>query len=102
MVHWNGVSLAQAQPLGAFLARLDALDPSGLSAPDRINHAFLSGHRLMVQVQSSWFPLYDRNPQSWVDNIFLARPSDYRAATIDVALGGTTPSAVVLPVVQGE
>ena len=39
------------------------------------------GHRLMVQVQSSWFPLYDRNPQTFVPNIFFAKPSDYRAAT---------------------
>ena len=39
------------------------------------NHVFLPGHRIMVQVQSSWFPLYDRNPQTYVDNIFFARPS---------------------------
>ncbi len=38
------------------------------------NHVFLSGHRVMVQVQSSWFPLYDRNPQSFVQNIFWAKP----------------------------
>jgi hypothetical protein len=44
------------------------------------NHVFLPGHRLMVQVQSSWFPLYDRNPQTFVPNIFLARPEDYRKA----------------------
>ena len=45
------------------------------------NHVFLPGHRIMVQVQSSWFPLYDRNPQTFVPNIFWAKPSDYRAAT---------------------
>jgi len=44
------------------------------------NHVFLPGHRLMVQVQSSWFPLYDRNPQTFVANIFWARPEDYRKA----------------------
>jgi hypothetical protein len=44
------------------------------------NHAFLKGHRIMVQVQSTWFPLYDRNPQKFVSNIFLARDSDYVAA----------------------
>jgi putative CocE/NonD family hydrolase len=45
------------------------------------NHVFLPGHRIMVQVQSSWFPLYDRNPQTFVPNIFLARPQDYKKAT---------------------
>ena len=59
------------------------------------NHVFLPGHRIMVQVQSTWFPLYDRNPQTYVDNIFLAKPSDYRAATIQVF----GESAVELPVV---
>jgi len=46
-----------------------------------VNHVFLPGHRIMVQVQSSWFPLYDRNPQTFVDNIFFAKPTDYRKAT---------------------
>ena len=45
------------------------------------NHVFLPGHRMMVQVQSSWFPLYDRNPQTFVQNIFWAKPEDYRKAT---------------------
>ena len=45
------------------------------------NHVFLPGHRIMVQVQSSWFPLYDRNPQTFVPNIFDARPADYKKAT---------------------
>jgi hypothetical protein len=45
------------------------------------NHVFLPGHRIMVQVQSSWFPLYDRNPQTFVSNIFWAKPGDYRKAT---------------------
>ena len=45
------------------------------------NHTFLPGHRIMVQVQSSWFPLYDRNPQTFVENIGKARPADYRTAT---------------------
>jgi putative CocE/NonD family hydrolase len=44
------------------------------------NHVFLPGHRIMVQVQSSWFPLYDRNPQTFVPNIFWAKPGDYRKA----------------------
>jgi putative CocE/NonD family hydrolase len=45
------------------------------------NHVFLPGHRIMVQIQSSWFPLYDRNPQTFVPNIFWARAGDYRKAT---------------------
>ncbi len=45
------------------------------------NHVFLPGHRIMVQVQSSWFPLYDRNPQTFVPNIFFAQPGDYVKAT---------------------
>ena len=45
------------------------------------NHVFLPGHRVMVQVQSSWFPLYDRNPQTFVPNIFWAKPGDYRKAS---------------------
>ena len=45
------------------------------------NHVFLPGHRIMVQVQSAWFPLYDRNPQTYVENIFWAKPGDYKKAT---------------------
>src|SRR5881296_378159 len=45
------------------------------------NHVFLPGHRVMVQIQSSWFPLYDRNPQTFVPNIFFAKDSDYVKAT---------------------
>jgi putative CocE/NonD family hydrolase len=45
------------------------------------NHVFLPGHRIMVQIQSSWFPLYDRNPQTFVPNIFHAQPADYQKAT---------------------
>ena len=52
------------------------------------NHVFLPGHRIMVQIQSSWFPLYDRNPQTFVPNIFFAKPSDYRESDADrVPLG---------------
>jgi putative CocE/NonD family hydrolase len=64
------------------------------------NHVFLPGHRLMVQVQSSWFPLYDRNPQTYVENIFFAKPEDYRKATIHIYDGGDKLSFVELPVVK--
>jgi putative CocE/NonD family hydrolase len=66
------------------------------------NHVFLPGHRIMVQIQSSWFPLYDRNPQTYVDNIFLAKPQDYKAATQSVFHGGAEASAILLPVVSGK
>ncbi|HEX8444432.1 MAG TPA: CocE/NonD family hydrolase [Allosphingosinicella sp.] len=66
------------------------------------NHTFQPGHRIMVQVQSSWFPLYDRNPQTFVDNIGKARPGDYRAATHRISLGGTQASYVEVPVVTGR
>ena len=62
------------------------------------SHVFLPGHRIMVQVQSSWFPLYDRNPQTWVDNIFFAKPADYRAATQTIVDGGAEASFLDLPV----
>jgi uncharacterized protein len=64
-----------------------------------VNHEFLPGHKIMVQVQSSLFPLYDRNPQTFVPNIFLARPSDYKKATVTIEHGAGGPSAVLLPVV---
>ena len=54
----------------------------------------------MVQVQSSWFPLYDRNPQTWVPNIFRARETDFRAATHRVYRSATYPSRMELPVVE--
>ncbi len=64
-----------------------------------VNHVFLPGHRIMVQVQSSLFPLYDRNPQTFVPNIFHAKTSDYRKATQSVFRGGTKASSVYLPIV---
>ena len=64
------------------------------------NHVFLPGHRIMVQVQSSWFPVYDRNPQSYVANIFFAKPADYKKATIKIFDGGASASFVELPVVS--
>jgi hypothetical protein len=63
------------------------------------NHVFLSGHRIMVQVQSSWFPLYDRNPQTFVPNIFLAQPGDYRKATQRIHHAPDQSSFIELPLV---
>jgi predicted acyl esterase len=56
----------------------------------------------MVQVQSSWFPVYDRNPQSYVENIFFAKPADYKKATIKIFDGGSNASFVELPVVHSR
>ena len=65
------------------------------------NHVFLPGHRIMVQIQSSWFPLYDRNPQTFVPNIFWAKPEDFRKATQRVYHAPGHASFVELPVVTG-
>jgi len=67
-----------------------------------VNHVFLPGHRVMVQVQSSWFPLYDRNPQTFVPNIFHAKPSDYVKATQRVYHAPGAASFIDLPVVPAE
>ncbi len=64
------------------------------------NHVFLPGHRVMVQVQSSWFPLYDRNPQTFVPNIFFAKPGAYRPAIQRVWHMPGRASFVALPVVK--
>lgn len=64
------------------------------------NYRFLKGHRLRVQVQSSWFPLIDRNPQTFVPNIFQARESDFRAAVMRVFRSPDAASFLQLPVVQ--
>jgi putative CocE/NonD family hydrolase len=63
-----------------------------------VNHVFLPGHRIMVQVQSTLFPLYDRNPQTFVPNIFDARPSDYQKATQRVWHDPGEASFISLPV----
>ncbi len=64
------------------------------------NHVFLRGHRIMVQVQSSWFPLYDRNPQTFVPSIFWAKPSDYKKATQRIYHSPEHASFIDLPVVK--
>jgi len=71
----------------------------GWSLPN-VNHVFLPGHRIMVQIQSSLYPLYDRNPQTWVPSIFDAPPSAYNKATQSVRWGGNEASAVWLPVAK--
>lgn len=64
------------------------------------NHVFLPGHRMMVQIQSSWFPLYDRNPQTFVPNIFWAKPADYRKATQRIYHATGQATFIELPLVS--
>ena len=89
-------SLAVAKPItaGAPLTYKFALPTA--------NHVFLPGHRLMVQVQSSWFPLYDRNPQTFVPNIFFAMPGDFQKATDRVYHAPAQASFIELPVVPAD
>ncbi len=105
----GGYQLAVSQDIFRGRYRKDASKPSAIPAGvaqqyrfrlPTVNHVFLPGHRIMVQVQSTQFPLYDRNPQTYVPNIFFAKPGDYRKATVTVLTGGAQASAVLLPVVE--
>jgi len=62
------------------------------------DHTFKKGHRIMVQIQSTWFPVIDRNPQTWVPNIFLAQEADFKPATQKVFRSGQHASYIALPV----
>lgn len=66
--------------------------------PD-VAHTFKKGHRLMIQIQSSWFPLADRNPQKFV-NIYEAKPEDFQKATIRIYHDGNNPSSIYLPIMR--
>jgi putative CocE/NonD family hydrolase len=69
--------------------------PTAVRVPlQDVLHTFKKGHRVMVQLQSTWFPLVDRNPQSWVDNIFLARDQDFTAATHTVHRSAARPTHI--------
>ena len=98
-----GIEIFRGRYLHSF-AQPQALVPGEVNqfrfALPNVNHVFLPGHRIGVQVQSSLFPLYDRNPQRFVPNIFLAQPDDYQPATMTVEYGGQQASAVWLPVVH--
>jgi uncharacterized protein len=63
-----------------------------------IDHVFKAGHTLMVEVQSTWFPLYDRNPQIFVPNIMKAKPSDFHSETITILSGPGHDSSLLLPI----
>jgi putative CocE/NonD family hydrolase len=84
------------------LSRAEPIEPDvplryEFALPDA-HHVFQPGHRIMVQVQSSWFPLYDRNPQTFVPNIFFAKPADYVRATQKIVVAGPDASYIELPV----
>jgi hypothetical protein len=66
----------------------------------QINHMFRKGHRIMIQVQSSWFPLIDRNPQTFISNIYAAKDSDFIKATHTIYFSEKYPTRIDLPVVQ--
>jgi len=86
--------LARAQPItpNVPLAYDFALPPA--------NHVFLPGHRIMVQIQSSWFPLYDRNPQTFAPSITDAKPGDFVKATQTISVGGAEGTYIALPLVK--
>ena len=67
-----------------------------------VDHTFLKGHRMMVEVQSSWFPLYDRNPQTYVPNIMTAPSSSYQPETVTIYGSSKYPSHLDLPVADGS
>jgi putative CocE/NonD family hydrolase len=104
----GGYELAIAMDVMRGRYRSDPANPSPVPANEPVTYEFAlptvdyvvkPGHRLMVQVQSSWFPLYDRNPQTFVPNIFFAQASDYRAATQRV-FTGTDGTWIGLPIVK--
>ena len=65
-----------------------------------IAHWILPGHKMMVQIQSSWFPLVNMNPQTYMDNIYSAAPEDYAEADITIYHQKNASSALILPVVE--
>ncbi len=64
------------------------------------DHVFLKGHRVMAQVQSTWFPVIDRNPQKYVKNIYQANNADFQSATQRIFRSGKQASYIALPVVE--
>jgi putative CocE/NonD family hydrolase len=104
----GGYQLAVTMDIFRGRYRESLSDPKPLTANEPLlfkfalptaNHVFLPGHRIMVQVQSSWFPLYDRNPQTFVPNIFWAKPGDYKKATQRIYHEPGRASFVELPLV---
>jgi uncharacterized protein len=104
----NGYELPIAMEVrrGRYLLSYEHPHPLKANAPVEWNiplrdhdHVFLKGHRLMVQIQSTWFPLIDRNPQKFVPSIYQAKASDFTKATQRVYCSTAMPSHIVLPVI---
>jgi len=104
----NGYELPIAMEIrrGRYNKSYEHPQPLAANAPVEWNiplrdhdHVFLKGHRLMVQVQSTWFPLFDRNPQRFVPSIYQATEADFVKATQRVYSSPSLPSHLVLPVV---
>ncbi len=94
---------------GRYLRSYDKPTPLTPDSTTRFNYSlrtqsyrFKRGHRIMVQVQSTWFPIIDRNPQTFVPSIFAATEGDFRPATVRVLRSPEAPSGVVLPVVTAS
>jgi putative CocE/NonD family hydrolase len=106
----NGLQLPIAMEVrrGRYLKSFEKPEPLKSNAPtlwdiplrDR-DHVFRKGHRIMVQIQSTWFPLIDRNPQKFVASIYTARSEDFIPATQRVFSSRAMPSHILLPVVAG-
>jgi putative CocE/NonD family hydrolase len=88
--YWK--SFSHATPIPA-----NAVTPFKVDLHQQL-YRFRKGHRLMVQIQSTWFPLYDRNPQTFVENIFKARPGDFHSATHRIWRDGVHPSHISVSV----
>ncbi len=96
-----GIEIFRGRYVHSF-AKPEALTPGKVEeykfGLPNVDHVFLPGHKIMIQVQSTLFPLYDRNPQTFVDNIFNAQPGDYKKATQSVYHSATAASSIVLPI----
>jgi hypothetical protein len=103
----NGYELPIAMEVrrGRYLTSYEVPKPLTPNEPTKWNiplrdhdHVFLKGHRIMVQIQSTWFPVIDRNPQKFVPSIYKASASDFVAATQRIYCSPKLPSHLVLPV----
>jgi putative CocE/NonD family hydrolase len=87
-------SFEKPEPIAA-----NAVLPYEIAFPAN-DHVFLKGHRIMVQVQSTWFPVIDRNPQRFVPNIYNAKDSDFQKATQRIYRSDSRASHILLPVIR--
>jgi putative CocE/NonD family hydrolase len=101
--------LLRGEPMPArFRGSFEKPEPLKLNEPTKLGnfvmpgiaHTFKKGHRIMVQIQSTWFPLVARNPQKYMSNYKLATAADFQKATQRVYVGGANASAIVLPITK--